>query len=294
MLITISPVVSPKICEPPYLLKIFDILKNHFDDDYHFIIARVNTVEEIRIFKELILPEKRNILFLLSDEFGIIPPFLEDLYLVFRTYSNKELYDNNKIFAIPCGYSCGYAGIYDHPDWIYDMEKPKKPLINREIDIFYSGQISTSRLDCISNINRIKDNFNCVINVTNGFAKGFKIDEYYELMQNSKIALVPEGVVVPESFRYFEAFESNCIVLTTFPRHIDKFNTWFYENSPAIFLSNWSEMTHEKIIELLTADNLNRYDKLNLDYFDRYISTTGVAQYIKNIIDINDGKNNGR
>ena len=98
-------------------------------------------------------------------------------------------------------------------------------------------------------------------------------------MSNSKISIVPLGAVVPESFRYFESFENNCIVITTYPKN-SIYGNWFYENSPAIFLDNWSELNDNLIHNLLKIEKLNEFDILNLNYFNKNISTEGVSNYI--------------
>jgi hypothetical protein len=159
------------------------------------------------------------------------------------------------------------------------MEKPKRLLREREYDIFYSAQWSPNRVECINQLNKVKNNFKSIVNITDGFAKGFKLEEYYELMSNSKISIVPLGAVVPESFRYFESFENNCIVITTYPKN-SIYGNWFYENSPAIFLDNWSELNDNLIHNLLKIEKLNEFDILNLNYFNKNISTEGVSNYI--------------
>ena len=134
------------------------------------------------------------------------------------------------------------------------------------------------------NLNKIKNNYKCIINTTNGFAKGFNLNEYYKLMQDSKIALVPNGAVIPESFRYFEAFESNCIVITTYPVYDDRYNHWYYDNNPAIILNNWNQLNKELLNKLLKKEQLEQYEILNKEYFDRCVSSKGVANFMINII----------
>ena len=183
MIITIASMINLRICEPPYFLKALDLIKNELDDSYHFIIARTNISQEIGDFKNCIKKDKKNILILLSDEAGIKPYFLDDLFLVFRTYSNKSLYDDDKIFSVPCGYSCGYGGFFGKTDFLYtNMEEKKAPLIEREYDIFYSGQFSYNRISFLENLNKIKNKFQSFVNITDGFAKGLELDEYYKLM----------------------------------------------------------------------------------------------------------------
>lgn len=283
MITTIASMVHPLTCEPPYLMEAFKKINHKIDNSYNFIIARTNSNEEKEHFEKCIQPDKKNVLFLLSDEFGIVPPFLDRLHLVFRTYSRRDLCDNKKIFPIPCGYSCGYVSFAAKNDWVY-IEQNKKPLIERPYDIFYSGQKSPNRISFIDSLNRVKDKFKSVVNITDGFAKGYELDEYYNLMHNSKIAVVPNGAVVPESFRYFEAFESNCIVITTYPRWSYDFNLWFYDNSPAVFIHDWRELTEDLIRSLLTEQSLKEYEVKNKEYFDKSISPKGISEYILKII----------
>ena len=282
MIYTIAPHVNKVVCEPPFFIKVFEMLEDKLDDTHHFIIGRINNPDEKKLTLSCIIPGKKNILIMLSDEAGIRPDIIDIHFdMIFRTYSNKKLYDDKKVFAVPCGFSCSYGNCFGKNDWIYnDMEKPKTKLVDRKYDIFYSGQMSPNRVYCVNTLNNLKNNYKAIVNVTPSFAKGYELDEYYMLMQNSKIAIVPNGAVVPESFRYFEAFESNCIVISSFPVHIDVYNNWFYHDSPAIFLKDWSQLTKELIDSLLTVENLEKYQIANRKYFDNNLSTNAIAKYI--------------
>jgi hypothetical protein len=291
MKITISPVVEIDVWEPPYLLKTLEYL-SHLPDDYHFVIARVNNDDELRIFKSLLIDGLKNILILISDELGLQnyksgPYFMKnDIHLIFRTYNNKDLYDNDFVYPIPCGFSCGVSShsssglktIY------HNFESVEIPLIDRKYDIFLSGAFSNNRVECFNQIESISDKFNCLINKTPSFAKGFPIDEYYEMMSNSKIAIVPDGVVIPESFRYFEAVKCNCIVVTSYPIYNDKYQNWYFNNSSAIFIKSWSEVNYDFIKNLLENSNLMKYDILNRKYFNENISPKALSEYMINII----------
>ena len=276
MLLKFSKMVNEYECENLYIKEIYNCLKDKLDDSYNFIVARTNTPQEVQQFKEDIITSKKNILLFKSDEIGIIPPFLDDLFLVFRTYNNTNLVDYKKIFPIPCGYATSFD--YSYNNSIYDR-KEKKNLINREYDFFFSGQMSPERNEMVNILNSIKNKYNCIVNSTDKFASGYILNDYYDLLSNSKIAFVPKGVVIPESFRYFEGFECNCIVITTLP-HNDLYNIWYYEKSPAIFLNNWNELTEDLINKLLVKDNLENYELLNKEYFNNYISTKAVSNYI--------------
>lgn len=267
--------VEPYKWELPYLLKTLEFLKKDLDNSYHFIIARTNNPTEIAQYKKTLKNDKKNILILLSDEAGIKPYFQEQLFLTFRTYNRKVLFDNVNIFPIPCGF-CGA-----NKGFVYEnMEQEKKPLIDREYDVFYSGQVSPNRMTFINKIKSIKDNFNSIIQITNGFAQGFSLEDYYKYMSNSKICLVPDGAVIPESFRYFEAFENNCIVITSYPKNNDMYNHWYYEKSPAIFIKDWNELSVEMIKNLLESKELNKYNIKNKEYFENYLSSKSLSNYI--------------
>ena len=183
------------VCELGYLEKIFSLLEKELDDDYLFIIGRTNTQqEEIQLYEFLKDKEGKLYYIYLSDEFRKIPLYSNRFKKIFRTYNSKGVYDNKKIYPIPCGYSSG------HRNGWYDGEKEKKNLKDRELDLFYSGQESPNRLTFQRKINNFKNQYKTLINITNGFSFGFPILEYYSHLQNSKIALVPDGAVIPESF----------------------------------------------------------------------------------------------
>lgn len=270
--------VDPTECENIYLEEIFSYL--NFNDEYNFIVGRVNNINEIRQFEESIIDGKKNIFIMKSDEAGIIAPFFNRLHLVFRMYNNNQLVDYKKIFPIPCGFSRCFN--QNNSINVYEPTKvEKKPLRNRHYDLFYSGQRSYKRTPMIDAVNNLEKKYKILINETDRFADGYNLNEYYSYLSDTKIALVPEGAVIPESFRYFESFERNCIVITTFPRN-DYFNNWYYENSPAIFLNSWEDL-NETIIDN-ALNEIDFFENENKKYFDNYISPKAVAEYIEKTI----------
>jgi hypothetical protein len=288
MNITICPMVEPDVWEPPYLLESFKYLSD-LSNDYHFIIARTNNYDELNEFRKSLKTDKKNILFLLSDELGIkdMPngPYSmqNELSMIFRTYNNRSLYDENFVFPIPCGFSCG-VGIHSEngqKSIFRKFDSNTKHLTERKYDFFFSGQLNPHRIECVNQLNTFSSKFNSIINTTKSFAKGYSLEEYYSILEETKISIVPTGVCVPESFRYFEASKSNCIIITTYP--IDDFNykNWYFEESPAIFLNSWSQLTENLIIDLLNQKNLNKYDILNREYYEKKISPESLSKYIR-------------
>ena len=277
MIITWAPMVDSFECENVY---VEEILKNlDLDDSFHIIIGRINTPQETEQLKQCIIQDKKNILIMKSDEMGIIPPFIDDLFMVFRMYNNTTLVDYNKIFPIPCGYSMSHNnnGVISN----YQYVEPKN-INERNYDLFFSGQLSHNRNEMINALNNIGGKYNALINVTEGFAKGFNINEFYEKLSDTKIALVPNGVVIPESFRFFESFMRHCIVITTLPQN-SMYDMWYYKDCPALFLNNWHELTDSKIDDLLS--NLDYHYEKSKSYFENKLSTKAVAKYIKETIE---------
>jgi hypothetical protein len=262
------------MCELGYLEKIFSYLEKELDDDYLFIIGRTNTLEEHNQMIEFLKNKEGKLYYIyLADEFQKTPEYLNKFIKVFRTYNRKDLYDNKHIFPIPCGYSSG------HRNGWYEGEKEKSLLKNRTNDLFYSGQNSTpDRNDLISRINEIKNNYKHIINISNGFSFGYQINEYYDILQNSKISLVPKGAVVPESFRFFESFESNCVVISTYSINNLEYKHWYYDDCPAIFLNNWNELNKEMINNILY--NIEEYQEKNKNYYNNKLSSKAIANYI--------------
>ena len=265
--------IDDNYCQLIYVYKIVKILKKYLSDDYQLILTSQ---------LDYSLPDfdkcKKNIVIFIGDEKGIIPPWYLKPDFIFRVYNNQSLCDYDKIFPIPCGFNGPI--ITNGVENDYWGENEKKPLSEREYDLFYSGQPSFHRWRFLNNVNKIKNNYNSIIKKTGGFRQGFTSKEYYEFLNNTRIALIPNGVSVPESFRYVEAFESNCIAITTYPITNKKYKLWYYENSPAVFLDKWNELNDNLIDKLLNKDILIEYFEKNKTYYNNYLSTEAVANYI--------------
>lgn len=279
MLLTLAPMINPNICEPPYLKKALSYIEHELSDDYHFIISRTNSPEETEQFRKCIIPGKKNIFLNMSDEFFVQPKFLDQLFLVFRTCNIRSCYDNKKIFPIPLGYSCGFRYDYNTDDY-KTFEQPKKSLIEREYDFCFSGQRAPVRESCFNAMDRIKNDFKTKINTTAFFGMGLKLSDYYAMLQNTKISIVPHGAVLFESFRYFESFESNNIVITSYPMRNPEYAHWYYDGSPAIVLNDWSELTKELVTNLLRSESLAEYEIKNKEYFENRVSAKAVGTFI--------------
>jgi hypothetical protein len=247
--------------EVSYLNELLKILNNQLNDDFElYVIYRdfnvdINTnSNKIRIGIHI------------SNETTFDDKYYDKLDIIFRYYLSEQC-DYNKVFPINIGYnSSGYESLKFNPN---------KKITDREIDLFFYGQIN-NRQELYESSKKISGNNE--LNFTSGFREGINIIEYTNLLSNSKISLVPKGVS-PETFRFSESFASGCVVITT-----EKINVWYYENCPAIFLNSWLELNQNLIDEILNFDDIDSLRIKSIDYYEKYLSAKANANYILNKI----------
>jgi hypothetical protein len=152
--------------------------------------------------------------------------------------------------------------IYDIPiGYDRQLDLPIKDMEDRTYDVFFAGSVmhgnhpiwslkywlenpkSCSRKEMILNISKVKKIYpelNIELSITSSFGStsedALNEGTYSEKMMNTKICLVPRGTSF-ETFRFFEAMRYGCIVVgEVLP------SRWFYNGSPTIQISNWSEL----------------------------------------------------
>jgi len=258
-------------CEIDYFRNITKILKDELDDSFYFYEYNQGLYEylpeNVKKIKQNQTDIKKIALHCGNEfaESGFDNKLYEYFDLVFRFYQSENC-DNKKIFEINIGYnSSGDNKI------IFDNTKS---MDSRENDVFFSGKIGGR--NNFQQITKLK-NPKYKINITPSFRGGYNINEYVNILSNSKICLAPNGVS-PQTFRYSEAFASGCIVITNV-----KFNTWYGKHSPAYVVNDWSEVTEEYIQEILNSD-LEEERKKSIEYYEKYLSPHANAEYILKVI----------
>ena len=239
--------------EVSYLNELLKILNNHLDDNFElYLIYRDFNVD---------IPNNNKIKIgiHISNETTYDDKYYNKLDIIFRFYLS-DYCDYDKVFPINIGYnSSGYESIEFNPN---------TKMQDRPINFFFCGQLS-NRQELYENSKKLPGNN--ILEFTNGFREGIDVIKYHNLLSNSKISLVPKGVS-PETFRFSESFASGCIVITT-----EKLNVWYYENCPAIFIDDWSEL-NQKLI-----DNIQNPDSIrvkSIEYYEKYLSARANANYI--------------
>jgi hypothetical protein len=250
-------------CELSYSQLIEEQLLKEFDNNYslYFIHPDLDVIEGLNFSEKIKNDINYKIAIHVGNEVSYDPKYYEFFDVIFRFYLQEKC-DYIKIFPINIGFNS--SGKYN-----ISPNKGKK-LSERTNDVFFMGNKSV-RYGFHNSINNLSKKYD--ITFTDGFRSGLPIKDYYNKLSNSKICLVPNGMS-PETFRYSESLGSGCIVVTN-----EKINSWFYENSTAIFINDWSEVTEEFINNILLSNIDVKYEE-NLDYYEKCLSPESNAKYI--------------
>ena len=101
------------------------------------------------------------------------------------------------------------------------------------------------------------------INLTEDFSgkKSMDTNDYYKILNNSIFAPIPHGYFHPETYRLYEALETECIPIIENPF---KFFDNFLPNNPLLSVNSWEDsstiikkyLENKKDIEIL-GNNIN-------------------------------------
>lgn len=155
-----------------------------------------------------------------------------------RLFSTYPTFRMQNVTWLPIGYP-------PHGEAIHDC-------FDKNIDWYFAGQVNhESRKMMVENVKKIP---NGELHISGGFAQGLSHDEYYRIMERSKIVLCPRGNISPDSFRLYEALEAGCIPIV---EDILFFNRLF--NKPPFPIVNTSNQWSEAIYNVL--NNYEVYQK---------------------------------
>ncbi len=276
--------------ETEYLLGIFSKfleLEPGLFNNYDFFVFSSRNRE---IQPASLKVEKTNkILIYLSDGNPDIPSHLAEHYhLVFKHHLPYHPKAKTRVFPLPLGYVKGYKPI-------------PIDFLKRDINVFFSGQINTNRIDFykqFSNLNFLPNVFirnsmyhkflksffkmefiekknGYYINFTRQFKAGLSIAKYSELLGNTKIALCPGGYTNPETFRHCEALMSGCVIISDMLPDLP-----YYGGSPIIQVDNWKEGM-KKVRQLLkNPEEMLEIHKQSHAWYENHFSEKAVAKYM--------------
>lgn len=192
------------------------------------------------------------------------------------------------------------APIYQIPLGYYNQDNlSTKPIEERQYDLFFAGSVvldsypfwsrrrwlrnskDIARKEMLSSIETLQKKYpqlKIALGTTNNFGLEAQINQdnrsYSEKLMDSKICLAPRGSLF-ETFRFFEGLRYGCITITeSLP------DSWFYQDSPVIRLSTWSEL-ESKIIELIqNPELLKSKHEASLQWWQEKCSEVAVGNYI--------------
>jgi hypothetical protein len=255
------------LCETNYLDDIINVLNNRISN-YSIIVTNNGHELPITRFKKIVL--------LIGEEVlpaGAIPyKSYTDIIKVFRFFNIEGRYNKNPL-PLPVGYNCKSNG-----QTMIRMY-PEKRLQERRYDIFYAGHVGLleCRIELINKLASLTDLFKIFYQANSKFREGLPIDDYYRLLGDSKICVVPDGSSI-HTYRFAEACGSGCVIITT-----HKSDLWYYRDAPLFYIDNWRRLTKEFLDNILNSDLDVLQDEIK-KYYDEYLSGSAVADFIiKNI-----------
>ncbi len=216
--------------------------------------------------------EKHIVLITSAEGHTYIPPEVknENCLGVFMHYPPKERqYDQNNFINIPKLHAL-QLGCTD-----FFVDGSIEPLKNRQYDCCFIGQFDPYRRVDFLNCMRVfssSANYNNNITFYQGWNNGYSGKEYSEIMRDSKIALVPWGSASLDTFRFYEAARSGCIIISS-PQN--KYE--FMKNSPHIE-TPWSRIILEETVSK-NLTNQNLADK-TYEFWKTNLSPEASASYI--------------
>jgi len=165
---------------------------------------------------------------------------------VWRTFCLGYFFNNNKATCIPIGYKGGLT------------VNKKKILEKKYLWSFIGTPHASSRYDLILQNKKIEPNY---IKFTSKFNSkdSLKINEYSDVINNSKFLLCPNGYFHPETYRLYEALECGSIPIV---ENLYNYYDRFFPNNPLLKIKFWKEA--KEIILSMNDDKKKLIEQSNI------------------------------
>ena len=247
-----------------------EILSKKLKNDYSFILQVWNH----EMPKETKYPK---ILISTSDEAHNVPDQTQDdSYVhIFKQYAPMEtptdqtsVKNINRVSPLPLGCLEGFVS--------QDI-----PITKRTKDWSWMGQFDPyTRVNFRQAVDRLQSerpDYNSHVLWYEGWNNGDAIDSYCDVMNDTKIALVPIGSGSRESFRFFEAMSAGCIVINAGLPY-----TPMYSAAPAFPIdAGWAELT--RTIDFLLdreEEVLEYHSNAARLWYEHFCSPENLAEYM--------------
>lgn len=222
--------------ESPYITKIYQYLNNFFDDDVVLYARMWN--------QGLVIEKNKKFIGIVTSAEGhrYMPYEAENPHLdcmgTFVHYYPKTVnvvedqYNPNGFTEI--------KNLYPLPLGSYDFAGHNNiAVLERKYSISFIGQLDPYvRSDFFDAINKnCSDIPDSKLVFYQGWNQGLGREEYGRIMSDTKIALVPCGSASLDTFRFYEACEAGCVILT-----LKQNNYEFMQGSPHIEIPSWAHV----------------------------------------------------
>ena len=169
-----------------------------------------------------------------QDETHLVPDYVDDVFMVFKTYRPFVPAPVN-LRVIPLGCNKDVPALLP------------KPMESRTRDVFFIGRIEhrDAFLKAALPLNDRRD-IRAQIAVGPAYRQGITPEDYARTLVDTKVALAPRGVS-HETFRVYEAMRAGCAVIAD-----RQLPTWFNDGWPVIEVDNWEHVSAK--IDALLAD----------------------------------------
>jgi hypothetical protein len=267
-MLEIVDLLRPDISEREYIDTIFSYLGTTLAGDWSLVATQWTRTTDGEI--DLPATRFRKIVLVVSDERHRVPQFADrpDVFMVFKQYAPLTR-SHPKVYPVPLGCAYGY------------QSDATIPIAQRRFAYSFSGNGHANRKAFRRAVERLprplKDNG--YVLWTRRFGSGLSRAEYSAIMAQTKIALCPEGETSSESFRYFEALASGCVIITT-----PKPDVWFYRGAPHLTVTSWSRLA-TMIAYLLSEERLLQdLSRRAVEWWER-CSPMAIARYMRHEIE---------
>jgi hypothetical protein len=270
------------------LLQLWELMGDDFQNVIFFIFCNNNNGNTPGSLQYK--TDRKKVLIYLSDESGADPSEYAPFYfLIFKSYVGNGKFAAN-VFPFPLGCVNGVSSF------------PVKSVDQRQYNIFFRGNLNSNRIDfyrafawysyilpskkllshrlyqtMLLHIQQdFKDTFpSSIIFFNKKFKEGYSVEEYGQVLAESKIVLSPKGFDSSECFRLYEAMRAGCVVIAErLPDVI------FYKDSPIIQVGNW-EVGLEIANDLLNdPERLQLLHEKTIEWWNNVCSERAIASYM--------------
>ena len=259
-------------CEVLSCVLIHSRLNNYLDDNYT-LVARCWENEKSP-------PSGKYVVIITScEQHNYLPPEKDDpncLGVFMHYYPTEEPYNpkleyKNKIFPLHLGTKNGFE-----PYGLTPMRERKHSVgFIGQFDPYRRVEFKKFAMACAA---RYKDS---LIHFYNGWNNGIGTSGYSSLMGEIKIALVPCGSASLNTFRYYEAMSSGCVIIGQ-----EQYNHPSLKKPPSdivgTFETDWND--HASLFMLidscLESQSLEMARITNLRNYNNFYSPEACAEYI--------------